>query len=423
MNKPADGFPAGARILFVIGTLDLGGAELHLKLIAPRLKRLGWKPAIYCLGRRGAQADEIQAAGVDVIGPPLPMAPIWRFILFRPVRLAASALGLLSQLMGRRPQIVHFFLPASYVVGAPMALLARTPTRVMSRRSLNLYQRKWPLVARLERWLHQRMSAILGNSGRVVRELIEVEGCSPDRVGLIYNGIDATAFTGQPDKADLRDQLGIDPESFVAIIVANLIPYKGHADLFDALSRIRDRLPQHWTLLCVGRDDGIRGDLQDIANATGISDQVRFLGERRDVPRLLAAADIGVLCSHQEGFSNAILECMAAALPMVVTDVGGNGEAVLDGETGFVVPPRDPDALGKAILKLASEPALRAEQGKKARARVEAQFSIQACVSNYDRLYTALLAGEAVSDLDGIRAADYGFRSPTCAESAASSTP
>jgi glycosyltransferase involved in cell wall biosynthesis len=172
----------------------------------------------------------------------------------------------------------------------------------------------------------------------------------------------------------------------------------------------------------VGRDDGIRGDLQDIAHATGISDRVRFLGVRRDVPRLLAAADVGVLCSHQEGFSNAILECMAAALPMVVTDVGGNGEAVLDGETGFVVPPRDPEALGQAILKLASEPALRTEQGKKARARVEAQFSIQACVSKYDRLYTALLTGEAVSELDGIRAADFGFRSPACAESAASST-
>ena len=422
MNRPVDGKPANKRILYVIGTLDLGGAELHLKLIAPRLKRLGWEPTIYCLGRRGAQADEVQAAGVDVIGPPLPMAPIWRFILLRPIRLAASALGLIAQLIGQRPQIAHFFLPASYAVGGPLALLARTPNRVMSRRSLNLYQQKLPLVARLERWLHKRMNAILGNSGAVVRELIELEGCPPNRVGLIHNGIDTKAFSGQPGKADIRDQLGIDPESFVAIIVANLIPYKGHADLLNALSRVRDRLPQPWSLLCVGRDDGILLHLEDLARANGIAAQVHFMGERRDIPRLLAASDAGVLCSHQEGFSNAILEGMAAGLPMVVTDVGGNGEAVLDGETGFVVRPRDPEALGEAILKLAADPALRAKQGKKAHQRVEAHFSIQTCVAKYDRLYSALLAGEAVGDLPGIRAADYGIERPICAESAASST-
>jgi glycosyltransferase involved in cell wall biosynthesis len=318
---------------------------------------------------------------------------------------------------------VHFFLPASYLVGGPLALLARMPNLVMSRRSLNLYQRKRPLVSRLERWLHKRMDAILGNSGAVVRELIEVEGCPPNRVGLIHNGIDTTAFSGQPDKAAIRAELDIDPKSFVAIIVANLIPYKGHGDLLDALSRVRDRLPQPWTLLCVGRDDGILPQLEDLARAQGIADRVRFLGERKDVPRLLAAGDIGLLCSHQEGFSNAILEGMAAGLPMVVTDVGGNGEAVADGETGFVVPARDAGALSEAIVKLASEPSLRAKQGKKARARVEAQFSIQTCVSKYDRLYSALLAGEAVSDLEGIRAADYGFQRPICAESAVSSTP
>ena len=423
MSLPTHAKGAAKRILYVIGTLDLGGAELHLKLIAPRLKQLGWEPVIYCLGKRGAQADEVQAAGVEVIGPPIPMAPIWRFILLRPIRLAASAGGLFARLIGRRPQIVHFFLPASYLVGGPLALLAGTPNKVMSRRSLNLYQQKWPLVTRLERWLHGRMNAILGNSRAIVRELIEVEDCPPNRIGLIHNGINAKPYSSQPDKADIRDQLGIDPEAFVAIIVANLIPYKGHADLLEALSRIKDQLPEFWTLLCVGRDDGILSDLQQQSHAEGLANHVRFLGERKDVPRLLAAADIGLLCSHQEGFSNAILEAMAASLPLVVTDVGGNSEAVLDGETGFVVPSEDPDALGKAIVKLASDAQLRATMGDAGRRRVESQYSIESCVAKYDRLYGALLEGEAVSDLDGIRAADYGFRAPACAGSAVSSTP
>jgi len=105
-----------------------------------------------------------------------------------------------------------------------------------------------------------------------------------------------------------------------------------------------------------------------------------------------------------------------------VTDVGGNREAVLDGETGLVVPARDPKALSEAILELASKPSLRAKQGENARARVTAKFGIETCVSKYDRLYSALLAGETVASLDGIRAEDFDIPLPACAESAVSST-
>ena len=118
------------------------------------------------------------------------------------------------------------------------------------------------------------------------------------------------------------------------------------------------------------------------------------MGSRNDIPDLLSASDIGLLCSHEEGFSNAILEGMAAGLPMVVTDVGGNSEAVVNGKTGVVVPARQPAALGQAILELAKDSKRRKEFGGAGRARVEAEFSLEKSVEGYEEVYGSLLEGK-----------------------------
>jgi hypothetical protein len=153
-------------------------------------------------------------------------------------------------------------------------------------------------------------------------------------------------------------------------------------------------MPLQWCLLVVGRNDGIQDQLQRRVDDLGLTKRVHFLGSRRDIPALLAAADIGLLVSHQEGFSNAILEGMAAGLPMIVTDVGGNAEAVQDGKTGLVVPARDPDRLAAAIVKLSNDPAARAAFGRSGQHRVRDCFSFEACIDSYERLYTGLLRGE-----------------------------
>jgi glycosyltransferase involved in cell wall biosynthesis len=270
--------------------------------------------------------------------------------------------------------------------------MTRVPTRVMSRRSLNCYQENHKVLAWIERRLHRKMTAVLGNSRQVVRELLEVEDCPPDRVGLIYNGIDVPAFdaarTGEGDRP------------LVLITVANLIPYKGHGDLLEALAGIAGDLPSGWKLLCVGRDDGIGGRLTGQARSLGLESNIEFLGERHDVAALLAGADIGILCSHQEGFANSILEGMAAGLPMIVTDVGGNAEAVVHGTTGLVVPPRNPWAFGDAILKLALDADLRRSMGRAGRERVERYFGTDRCVMNYARFYAGLQKGERPAEID-----------------------
>jgi glycosyltransferase involved in cell wall biosynthesis len=144
-------------------------------------------------------------------------------------------------------------------------------------------------------------------------------------------------------------------------------------------------------LLLVGRDDGIESSLKKKTRDLGIAEHVRFLGQRYDVADLLRIADIALLCSHEEGFSNALLEMMAAGLPCIVTDVGGNPEAVIDEVTGLLVPAKDPGAIARAILRLAHDPDLRRRMGLAGRTRVQQNFSLEACLDSYEALYSSIM--------------------------------
>ncbi|MBC8791935.1 MAG: hypothetical protein C6Y20_10030 [Tagaea sp. CACIAM 22H2] len=224
------------------------------------------------------------------------------------------------------------------------------------------------------------MDAVLGNSAAVTAQLIE-EGAPRDRVHLIRNGIDLARFANPRPVPRSADKV-------VIACVANLIPYKGHVDLIDALARM-PREPA-WELWCAGRDDGIGATLQARAQAAGIGDRVKLLGARSDVPDLLATADLAVLASHEEGFPNAVLEAMAAGRAVVGTRTGGIPEAIDDGKTGLIVPPHDPAALGAALARLIADVALRTSMGEAGRARVEADFSVESCAAAYSRFYRAL---------------------------------
>jgi glycosyltransferase involved in cell wall biosynthesis len=298
---------------------------------------------------------------------------------------------LLKVLLRDRPGIVHFFLPEAYIIGGLAALLSGRRRLVMSRRSLNNYQARYFLGVWIERQLHKRMKVVVGNSLAVVKQLRAESGAS-ERLGLIYNGIDLAPFKGTSRDRSTLSEPGLGSETLVLTLVANLIKYKGHLDLLKALARIRDDLPAPWVLLLVGRDTGIGASLQTAARELGLAPHIHWLGERNDVAALFQATDIGILCSHEEGFSNALLEGMAAGIPMIATNVGGNIEAVIDGGTGLLVPAKDAAALGDAILRLAHDPPLRRTLGAAGKKRVEQNYSLGACVAEYERLYEALAA-------------------------------
>lgn len=377
------------RILYVIGSLEVGGAERHLLRVASALAARGWQPIVFALTLGGPLTHAFEAAGVAVTGVAL---PAWVTRLLRHPRAIAWA-GLIASMAAlcwlcwrKRPQVMHFFLPAAYIVGGMVSLAGPPMLRIMSRRSLNHYQDKHRLFRRVEHWLHPHMDLVCGNSLPVIRDLLS-EGVRPDRLRLIYNGIDAAVFLPDRNRAAVRAELGIDDHVVMLVMVANLIPYKGHADLIQALAEASGSMPPHWVCVCVGRDDGIGPALASQARAAGIEGHFFFTGSRKDVPDLLNAADIGVLCSHEEGFSNAVIEAMVSGLPMVVTDVGGNAEAVVHGETGLVVPPRAPQALGLALLHLCQNPEARTRMGAAGRERARSQFSMEACVAAYEALY------------------------------------
>lgn len=360
-------------ILYVTPSLGIGGAERHLLRVATGLKERGYNISFFCFGPTGDIGKQLVDLGLDVSSSET-----------RTIGSLGHSLKVLyGQIRDEKPDIVHFFLPKAYILGAPVARLAGHKRLIMSRRSLNYYQQKHPLAGWVERRLHGLMSAVVGNSKKVIGQLQNEEGVSPAKLKLIYNGIEEQKAPAGFDRTTFRKILGISETALVMIIVANLIPYKGHEELIEGLSLIKDKLPDDWALLCVGRNDGIQADLIAKAEKAGIAGHIQFLGSRDDIPALLHASDIGLLNSHEEGFSNAILEAMSAGLPMIVTDVGGNAEAVIDGENGYVVPAKDPESWSQALLKLLDNP----QVGKNNRQRVCETFSMEKCLDGYEDLY------------------------------------
>lgn len=378
-------------ILYLIGSLERGGAEVHLSRIAPRLVEKGWCVTIACLSRRGSLADAVEQAGIRILAPPINLRPtIPRWI--RLLSLLSAAARFFFYLILRRPYAVHMFLPTAYWIGGPIALLAGARCRIMSRRSRNHYLDNRPIARMLEQFLHRRMTLVLGNSKNVVLDLLR-EGADPARTRLIYNGVDVPPRRREMavDRARNRTEFGFG-QSLVIACVANLIPYKGHADLIDAMVLVQGWACEDWILLMIGRDDGIGSSLINRAEVAGLGRRIRFLGERADIQELLWASDVFVLPSHEEGFSNALLEAMAMELPIVATDVGGNSEAIEDRVSGMIVPPRNPQAMAAAIATMLQDASLRRAMGAAARSRVEEKFSLQSCSDEYDAMYRSLSA-------------------------------
>lgn len=389
-----------AKVLVIIPTLAVGGAEMDMLRVLPRIDRERFVVDVWTYQERGELADRMVAAGVAVLPPDLEVAkPAGRFGAVG--RLLGKIVMGARLLRRRRYDVIHAVLPGSYLIAVLAALLAGRGRVAMSRLSQNWYQADHRLFGWLERnLLHPLVSAAIGNAALIVDEL-RAEGVAARKLSLIRNGLDIGEFdAGLIGQLVAREQLALPPAGLVLTAVANLHRYKGYDDLLEALRIAGPRLPQPWTLLVAG--SGVDGEIERLrlaAEAAGLGANVRFLGARPDVQRLLSAADIHVTASHSEGLPNNVIEAMCAGLPVIGTAVGGIPELIEDGKTGYLVAAHDPEGLARATVALAENPDRRRAMGRAGRRAAEAAFGVERTVAELSAVYEDL----SVARRDGRR--------------------
>jgi glycosyltransferase involved in cell wall biosynthesis len=285
----------------------------------------------------------------------------------------------------RRVDLIHVnsYVPGNYARLA--AALMQVPMVIDHWHGFTRISPKRRLICRL---LGRVTDLSLAVSQGVKDYLISEIGLEPGKVRVVANGVDVAAMdAGRPGPLVRRD-LGLPEAAPLLGLVGRLDHWgKGHRELFAAMASLKERYLLHALIIGGGRRES---EVRQAAASLGLEDAVHFLGPRRDIPDLLHALDIFVLPSHSEGVSLALLEAMAAGLPVVATAVGGLPEVVTDGVTGLLVSPKDPEALADALARLLSDPAWAAQLGQNARRHVRENFSLDRLGREINDIYATL---------------------------------
>lgn len=353
-------------------SLNPGGTE---RLVIEIVKRLhaDVPMAVCCLDDEGAWAHEIHALGVPVTALHRPSG--FRPALGRAIARAATRHG---------ARILHCHHYSPFVYGC-MARLWRPGIRVIFTEHGRLSDAPPSAKRRLANRLLRHMPRHVFAVSQDLRHHLIAEGFSKQQVGIIYNGIDLCAVPAAAARAQIRRTLAVSEDTFVIGTIARLDPVKDLDTLIRATVALGRSTATPVALVVTG-DGPERARLEELATSLGAGPTVRFLGHRDDARSLLAACDVYANSSISEGVSLTILEAMAAALPVVATSVGGTPE-VIDRTCGRLVPPRNAEAMERALADLASQPGLRIELGHAARQRAEGRFTVERMVREYRDAY------------------------------------
>lgn len=366
---------ASMNITHVVENLNRGGLERVVLDLVKLQQQQGHRCQVICLFERGALAGELDAAGI-----PVHACGKRRGLDFKALAQARRLIR------GLPTDVLHTHnATANYL--AVLASLGLGVRRVINTRHG---------MGGMQRWARSEM---LYRSGLVCTDIVAMvceaasagavaRGLVPRRkLRVVHNGVRMGEFAvATPAMRErLRQLLGVSAQTQVVGTVGRLNWAKNQSCLIRAFRQVHAAQPDSALVLVGG--GSLRSELEACAQAEGVADAVHFLGDRSDVHELLQGLDVFALSSVSEGYSMALLEASATALPIVTTDVGGNREIVQDDVTGCIVPPRDAAALAQAILGLLREPVRAARLGAAARAMMEASGSVEAMAARYAELY------------------------------------
>jgi glycosyltransferase involved in cell wall biosynthesis len=349
------------RALFLTPSLRAGGAERQTSILLPGLRERGVDARIVALDGGGPFVAPLQAAGVPVevldMRHRFDLTPVFRSTLLRSFK----------------PDVVVSRGVSGLYVGQALALWRGAAHLYNDHRGVGVeFSPRRRLMTRI---LAGRLSGVIVVSQDQVNGWLEM-GCNRETVAVIANGVPTDAAPVSP--ADVREELGIPRDAVVALLVASLRPLKRVPDFIRAAQRAREAHPELVAL--IAGDGPERALLDELADG---DPSIRVLGHRDDVPRLLAAADILVLASEYEALPMAVLEAMAAGLPVLATRVGAIPAAVGDGESGLLVAPGDIESLSGGLVRLAGDRGLRQALGAAAQRRCRESWGAERMIGSY----------------------------------------
>ena len=369
-----------ARVLYLSHAFMVGGAEeMVLNLVRHLPDR--FESAVMCINQAGPIGEEIRRTGV----------PFTVLGLTPGVSRPVDVLRLRDAVQAVSPTIVHTFLLTGSLYGRFAAMMSGVPIVIGT--EVNIYEKKQPLHARLERWLMKGTDAVVASAESVKEHYVAQVGADPSRVEVIYNAVDWAQLQTTMTREEFRTSIGVPIDAPAAGIIARLTEQKAHRVLFDAMAQA-ELSALH--LIVVG-DGELRDELPSRAKALGIQGRVHFLGARRDLGNIMAAIDIFAMPSFWEGLPLSMVLAMGAGLPVVASRVAGIPEVVKDRVSGLLVDAGDSAQLARALGALVQDDALRARLGAAARAYVRPRFGVDGYVSSIAALYDRLLAAKGAA--------------------------
>ena len=360
---------APVHLFLMVNTFETGGSERQFTVLAQNLVAPDFETYLGCVSRRGPLAHHFPEAAQFPLGGSLFG---WRSL--------RSRLNLSRYLRKHSIEVVHAFDFYANLVLIPAAKFARVPVVIGSHRQIG--DLMTPAQFRVQMAAFRWCDAVVCNSLAAADRLI-ASGLAPDKIAVIGNALPSEVFNAAT--AALPKKAGVLRVGMVARMNHR---YKNHSGFLRIAAQIHQRIPNAEFLLA--GDGPLREELEGEAASLGLGERVFFLGDRQDMPAVLASIDIAVNPSDSESLSNVILEAMAASLPVVAYDVGGNSELVND-QRGALISAGNEASFADAVEKLLSDAALREQLGQNARQFTQENFSLEKVRQRYSDLYTMLL--------------------------------